>query len=272
MNVYEVADALGISPSTVRNQCEKGVMTAGKRGRMWDVSVVEVERYRRDNLGSRVAQAAALARIRADPELDARRRAALASRPTKAKMRAAKLGTRQSPETIAKRVASHIGKPLSDAHRDAISTAQKGRALAPDHLAKLRKYHRTRRGKPLSIATKRRIAQSLARAYEEGRRSYSTLEDRAADLLLPLGFVRNLVIDHHVFDFGSADGAIAIEVNGCAWHNHRSLKPSCPVKVRRDSSANDEQRRALARLHDRMLVELWGCEEATWPDALALIA
>jgi hypothetical protein len=246
-------------------------MAGRKIGRMWDVSAMEVERYRREHRGSRVAQTAALRRIHADPTLEARRLAGLATRAAKAKMRAAKLGSTQSASTRAKRAAAQRGRPLSAEHRASISEAQTGKTLAPDHLAKLRKYHVTRRGKPMSRETRRRIAASLARAYAEGRRSYSTLEERAATLLEPMGFVRSVAIDTHVFDFGSADGAYLVEVNGCAWHDHRSLKPACPVRVRRDSSARDDERRALARLHDRMLIELWQCEEATWPDALALM-
>jgi excisionase family DNA binding protein len=271
MNVYEVAEALGISPSTVRNQCEKGVMVATKIGRLWDVSPEEVERYRTVHRGSRVAQSAALRRIHADAALDAKRRAALADPATKAKQRAAKLGKPQSAAHVAKRAAGHVGKPLSAAHRESIAAAQRGKTLDPEHHANLRKYHMTRRGKPLSLATKRRIAESLAKAYAEGRRSYSTLEDRAADWLLPLGFVRNVVLEHHVFDFGLPDESMLVEVNGCAWHDHRARKPSCPIKVRRDSSSKDEERRGIARLHDRILVELWQCEEATWPDVIALI-
>lgn len=271
MNAIEAAEALGVSRSTIRNQCEKGVLAGTKIDGMWDISPQEVDRYRRENRGSRVKQSAALRRIREDPVLEARWRAGLASAGAKAKMRAARLGMKQSPELIAKRLAPRMGRPLTPEHRANVSAAQKGKTLAPEHLANLRKYHVTRRGKPMSLATRRRIAASLAQAYADGRRSYSTLEDRAATLLEPMGFVRSVVLDTHVFDFGSSDGQYLVEVNGCAWHDHRARKPSCPVKVRRDSSSRDEERRALARLHDRILVELWQCEEASWPDALALL-
>lgn len=261
MDVHEAALALGVTPSTIRAQIERGNLTATKVGRAWDMTVEAVEAYRRDYRGHMSRTFSSEARAR---------QVASVKRPeTRAKMRAAKLGRRQSPEHVANRAAAARGKPLSPAHRRAMSEAQKGKPLAASHLKALRAYHRTRRGKPLSLATRQRIAEALATAYREGRRSYSTLEERAAELLEPLGFERSVVLGHHVFDFGT--DAILVEVNGCAWHDHRAVKPSCPVITRRDSNAKDDERRALARLHDRILVELWQCEEADWPTALALI-
>lgn len=53
----------------------------------------------------------------------------------RAKMAAAKLGTRQSPETVAKRVAKNIGKKRSDAQRAVMSLAAQDRS--PEHLEKI---------------------------------------------------------------------------------------------------------------------------------------
>jgi len=49
---------------------------------------------------------------------------------TRAKMRAAKLGKKQSPEHIAKRIAPRIGRPLSAEHRASCSAAAKRRGIS----------------------------------------------------------------------------------------------------------------------------------------------
>lgn len=264
MNVDQAAASLGRTTSLVRGQLQCGALRGTKVGTRWDIAPEDLNAYRRERLGNRHRTFTA--------EAIERRNEALRTDEVRAKMRAAKVGRKQTPEHVAHAAATRFGRRHTAESRAKMSAVQLGKTLAPDHLAALRKYHRGRRGKPLPIATRRRLAESLARAYAEGRRSYSTLEDRAADLLLPLGFERNVVVEHHVFDFGSPDGALLVEVNGCAWHDHRSLKPECPVKTRRDSHSKDEERRAIARLHDRTLVELWACEEASWPMAIALMA
>lgn len=53
MTVTEAAASLGISPRTVRQAIENGVMRARRIGPMWTVTPAEVERYRTERLGRR---------------------------------------------------------------------------------------------------------------------------------------------------------------------------------------------------------------------------
>lgn len=227
----------------------------------------------------------------------ARKLAALASPETKAKMRAAKLGRSQSPEQVAKRVAPRIGKPLSPEHRQKVSAAQRGRPLTPDHLAAVRAAHgrpefraamrQAFTGRPLSTETKRKISSTKTgraltpehrdaisrgqvRAYETGRRTYNGWEQRAAALLLPLGYSRFPRHGGHAFDFGN--DTTLVEVNSCRYHDHRRLKPSCPTTPKPDTFPRDEACRAIARAIGMPLIELWACEEADWPRLIGIPA
>ena len=182
-------------------------------------------------------------------------------------MRAGKLGRRHTPGHIAKVVATRIGKPLSPEWRQHISEAQMGKVLAADHLEAIRAAGIRRRGKALPPTTRARIAASLVIAYEEGRRAYTAPEQYAATLLLPLGFSRNPILDGHAFDFGRGD--VLVEVNGCHWHDHRAIKPTCPVKMHPLAHPHDDLRRSIAQLHNCQLVDLWQCEKRDWPTQLA---
>lgn len=53
MTTTEAARALGLSPTTVRRQLERGALRGSKRGRDWWLLPSEVERYRRESLGTR---------------------------------------------------------------------------------------------------------------------------------------------------------------------------------------------------------------------------
>lgn len=53
MTTLEAAESLGLSPQTVRVQIGKGRLRARRRGRDWDITPGEVERYRRESLGQR---------------------------------------------------------------------------------------------------------------------------------------------------------------------------------------------------------------------------
>lgn len=53
MTTKEAAEALGLSPKTVRRQIENGVIKATKQGRDWKIMPREVERYREASLGKR---------------------------------------------------------------------------------------------------------------------------------------------------------------------------------------------------------------------------
>lgn len=235
------------------------------------------------------------------PEQMERKLAALASPETRAKMRAAKLGRHQSPEHIANAAAARTGKPLSPEHRRKVSASQKGRPLRPEHREAVAAAHRTTEARanmsaaqkrvgqtparaaalaawnakprgPMSAAHREAISRGQVRAYEAGRRKYNAWEQRAAAMLLPLGYVRFPRYGGHAFDFGSADGTTVIEVNGCRFHDHRRLKPSCPTEPLAKAWASDESYRAIARASDLRLIELWGCEEADWPRLIGMPA
>lgn len=51
MTTAEVAELLGITPTTVPRQIEQGRIAARKVGRDWHVTPREVERYRARSLG-----------------------------------------------------------------------------------------------------------------------------------------------------------------------------------------------------------------------------
>jgi excisionase family DNA binding protein len=53
MTIPEAAASLGLSPNTLRHQIRLRKMRAHKMGYGWYVSPEEVERYRRESLGSR---------------------------------------------------------------------------------------------------------------------------------------------------------------------------------------------------------------------------
>lgn len=53
MTVTEAAESLGLSPRTVRQAIENGVMRARRVGPLWTVTPAEVERYRAEHLGRR---------------------------------------------------------------------------------------------------------------------------------------------------------------------------------------------------------------------------
>jgi excisionase family DNA binding protein len=54
MTLLEASDRLGILPATLRQQIANGRLRATKVGRDWQVTPREVERYRRESLGSRL--------------------------------------------------------------------------------------------------------------------------------------------------------------------------------------------------------------------------
>lgn len=131
----------------------------------------------------------------------------------------------------------------------------------PARAAVLERVNEAKRGRPLSAGHKEAISRGLVEAYLTGRRRYSALEVRAAALLIPLGFARFPWMDGHAFDFG-ADG-IVVEINACRLHDHRLEKPACPFAPMR--RADNARYRAIAHAHGLTLIELWECEEASWP-------
>lgn len=53
LTLAEAGDRLGLSPSTLRNQVKNGRLRATMIGKTWTVTEREVERYRRESLGTR---------------------------------------------------------------------------------------------------------------------------------------------------------------------------------------------------------------------------
>ena len=56
MTLTEAATLLGLAPATLRGQIRRGALRAVKVGRDWSVTPREVERYRRESLGTRKAR------------------------------------------------------------------------------------------------------------------------------------------------------------------------------------------------------------------------
>lgn len=90
-------------------------------------------------------------------KIGAANRGRIPSRETRAKMRAAKLGTKQTPEWKAKRAAALRGKPKSEQHRRNLSQARTGRAIGPmsaKHRARIagqrHRWERQKRGQKAS--------------------------------------------------------------------------------------------------------------------------
>jgi len=53
VTLTEAGALLGLSPATLRGQIARGALRAKKVGRDWTVTPGEVERYRRESLGTR---------------------------------------------------------------------------------------------------------------------------------------------------------------------------------------------------------------------------
>lgn len=294
MTVIEAAESLGVTPSTIRNQIAKRKLRAKKVGRDWHITPAEVERYRREHRGQRKRP-----NLHA-PETVALRYEALKRPDVRAKMRAAKLGKpavltpegrerlreksrnqQWTPEQRAQISARQKGVPKSAAHRWAIQIA----ALRPEvraahsawnlghpKSAEVRaKIAAAKRGVPHSEETKARRRAAMDRIYLSHGRFHSALEQRAAEWLLPLGYRRFPRFEGHAFDFGTVDLQTVIEVNGCYWHDHRAVDPTCPTTPRPGRLELDQRYRAIAYRNGLTLVELWGCQEASWPALLPTV-
>jgi excisionase family DNA binding protein len=51
MTLKQAAEALGVTPATLRQQIAAGRLTAAKIGPLWVVEELEVDRYRRESQG-----------------------------------------------------------------------------------------------------------------------------------------------------------------------------------------------------------------------------
>lgn len=255
MNVDEAASALGITPSTVRGQIEKGVIGAIKRDGRWDIPPADVEVYRASRLGQRSRSNLA----NRSATFEAMRLEGLRSPETKAKMRAAKVGRRLTPEHIDKVRAALSARVIRPETREKHRQRQLGVPKSPAHRLAIAEASR----RP-EVRAKR--SATMVERYLSGKRPYSRLERQAANLLLPLGFVRFPQIDSHAFDFGSSDGSALVEVNGCGVHWHRTEKQTCPTSPH--GRGPNLAYRDIAARHGRRLVELWACERKHWPDLI----
>ena len=100
--------------------------------------------------------------------------------------------------------------------------------------------------------------------------------ETAKPMLLAFGFEHQSISrEAHRFDFGDAARNLVVEINGCYWHDHRSLKPTCPTKVVSSLASGkipprekDERTRAIAARYGLVLLELWECEKREWPDQI----
>lgn len=157
-------------------------------------------------------------------------------------------GVPKTAEQRARTSASLRGHPISPETRAKISASLKGRRPPPERLAK----------QLAGLAQWRTTTKRMVR---------SQLEIRAA-ALFP-GFEPQVHIGRHVFDYASPDRLTLVEVNGCYWHNHRSSDSTCPLPGRPQPTHQDERTRAIAARAGAVLVELWECQEARWPQQLA---
>lgn len=140
-----------------------------------------------------------------------------------------------------------------------------GHAISPETRAKISASLKGRRPSPERLA---RQQAGLQRWRDTTKHIWrSRLEVRAA-ALLP-GFEPQVQIGRHAFDYASEDRLTLVEVNGCFWHDHRSVDPACPHPGRRQAAHKDERTRAIAARAGAELVELWECQEALWPQQLA---
>lgn len=157
------------------------------------------------------------------------------------------------------------GKSLSPEHRAKLSAAHTGRRLSPEHVA-VRAAAQT--GLKRSTLTCARHSEALARNTRSGRVFRSALEVRAGILLMPHGFQSQLISRQaHHFDFGRRDAVV--EVQGCYWHGHQRLDPTCRHTPRRDLDLTSDVRiRRIAAEARFSLLELWECQESTWPGAI----
>jgi hypothetical protein len=85
---------------------------------------------------------------------------------TRQRQREAKLGKKQSPELIAKRMASRKGRPLSPEHRMRLSAAKKGIPKSDGHRAKLSAANRGKRLSPETCAKLSAIRRGRTLAQE----------------------------------------------------------------------------------------------------------
>jgi len=172
------------------------------------------------------------------------------------------MGTPASRAAVSRR---HRGVPKSAEQRARTSATLKGHSTSPETRAKIRATLMGRRPGPQHLARQR---AGLSHWRETINRTWrSQLELRAAQFLP--GFEPQVRIEGHAFDYASPDRLILVEVNGCFWHDHRSIDSTCSRSGRRGAAAKDERTRAIAARAGAVLIELWECREGTWPQTLA---
>lgn len=201
----------------------------------------------------------------------------------RAKISASLTGKSPSPETREKLRAWQIGKPKprhiveklratmnAPEMRAVLSELRRQESNTPARKAQLHAIQQARRGKPMSSEGIARWQASMERRMQHHGLYHSALEERAAVLLLPLGYKRFVWLGQNSYDFGLADKSLVIEVNGCYWHDHRFVNPACSIEPRPGVRKRDLEKRALCVERGVTLIELWECEEAYWPEMIGL--
>lgn len=152
-----------------------------------------------------------------------------------------------------------------------LSELRRQESNTPARKAQLHAIQQGRRGQPMSPEGIAKWQASMERRMQHHGLYHSALEERAATLLLPLGYKRFVWLNQNSFDFGLADKSLVIEIQGCYWHDHRVTKPTCPYECRPGVGVRDAEKRALCQERGVELIELWECEQLYWPELLALL-
>ena len=152
--------------------------------------------------------------------------------------------------------------------RARLSELRRQESRTPGRLAQLAALHAAQRGRKMRRESVAKWQASIEKRYLHNGSFHSTLEERAAAWLLPRGYKRFVWIGQNSFDFGLADKSLVIEIQGCYWHDHRTIKPSCRHDPKPGVGWRDVQKRAFCRERGVTLIELWECEESDWPDIL----
>ncbi len=104
-------------------------------------------------------------------------------------LRTANTGRKQSPETIAKRIAANTGRKRTDEQKRRISESLKGKKMSEAARQKMSEMRKGKPGKPRSEETKRKISEAAKRRAEQ-KQSINAhippLDVYTQDLLFPL--------------------------------------------------------------------------------------
>jgi hypothetical protein len=159
----------------------------------------------------------------------------------------------------------HRGVQKSDTQKARTSASLMGHSVSAETRAKIGASLTGRRPSSGHLA---RQQAGLERWRAAGGRVWRSKLEIRAGALLP-GFEPQVYIGRHAFDYGSPDRLTLVEVNGCFWHDHRSVDPTCPYRGRAGAIERNGRTRVVALNAGARLIELWECQEALWPRQLA---